>query len=101
MLLAVAPDVPTPVGAARAPLPPPPSPPPLPVVPEATWSTIALSAVICPPAWRATALPSQPIQSQQPFGLASEPLAAVERLVLSTCVCGNSTMMELVSAQRV
>src|SRR5471032_320270 len=99
MLLAVAAEVPTPVGAASAPVPPPP-PPPLPA-PDATWSTIALSAVICVPALRAKLLPYQPIQSQQPFGFASEPLAAVERLVLSTWVCGNSTMMELVSAQRV
>ncbi len=45
-------------------------------------------------------VPYQPIQSQQALALASEPLAAVLRLVLSVLVWGNSTMMLLVSAQR-
>src|SRR5882762_10313771 len=96
MLFAVAFEVPTPVGAASAPPPPPPEP-----LPEATWSTIALIAVVCVPAFCAKFAPYQPIQSQQPFGFASEPESDVLRLVLSTFVCGNSTMMSLVSAQRV
>ena len=69
--------------------------------PEASRSTIALIAAACVPARWAKLLPYQPIQSQQPFGLASEPLALVARLVLSTRVCGNSTTMRFVSAQRV
>jgi hypothetical protein len=61
---------------------------------------MALMAAICVPAFWAKLVPYQPIQSQQALGLASEPLAAVLRLVLSTLVWGNSTMMLLVSAQR-
>src|SRR4051812_15039082 len=99
MLLAVAPEVATPVGAGKVP-PPPPPPPPEPV-PDEIWSTIAFSAAACVPARWAKLLPYQPTQSQHPFGLASEPLADVARLVLSTLVCGNNTMMLLVSAQRV
>jgi hypothetical protein len=94
MLLAVAFDVVTPVGAGSVP----PLPPPL---PEASWSTIALMAATWVPAFCAKLLPYQPIQSQQPLGLGSEPLADVARLVLSTLACGNSTMIWLVSAQRV
>ena len=45
------------------------------------------------------AVPADPVPAG--VGLASEPLAAVLRLVLSVFVCGNSTMMLLVSAQRV
>src|SRR5438445_7487086 len=97
MLPAVAPEVATPVGAGSVPPPPPPPEP----VPDASRSTIALIAAICVPAFCAKLLPYQPIQSQQPLAFASEPLADVLRLVLSTFVCGNSTMMLLVSAQRV
>src|SRR4051812_23322181 len=100
MVVLVAPDTVTAVGAGSAPPPPPPPPPP-PVVPDDTWSTIALMAAICVPAFCAKFVPYQPIQSQQPLEFANEPLADVGWLVLSTLVCGNSTMMLLVSAQRV
>src|SRR5689334_8656614 len=98
MLLAVAPEVVTSVGAGSA--PPPPLPPPEPA-PDESWSTIALIAACCVPARCAKLLPYQPSQSQQPLAFASEPLAEVLWLVLSARVCGNSTMMLLVSAQRV
>ena len=91
MLVSVAPEVATPVGGGSV----------LDGAPPATRSTIALMAAICVPAFCAKSAPYQPIQSQQPLGLASEPLAAVGRAVLSTRVCGNSTTMSLVSAQRV
>src|SRR5437763_108245 len=94
IVVLVAPDAATPVGAGSEPPPPDPE-------PEETWSTIALMAAICTPAICAKFVPYQPIQSQQPFPLASEPLAEVGWLVLSTFVCGNRTMMLLVSAQRV
>src|SRR4051794_6048452 len=92
----VAPDTATPVGAGSEPPPPPPEP-----VPDETWSTIALIAAICVPAFCAKFVPYQPIQSQQPLLFASEPLAEVGCDVLSTFVCGNSTMMLFVSAHRV
>src|SRR5437762_2409021 len=98
MLLAVAPEVATPVGAGSVPPPPPPPPDP---APDESRSTIALMAACWVPARCAKLLPYQPSQSQQPLAFASEPLADVLWLVLSTRVCGNSTTMLLVSAQRV
>ena len=91
IVVVVAPDVATPVGAGSG------VPPPLPPL---RWSTIAFSAATWVPALRAKSLPYQPTQSQQPFGLGRLPLAAVGRLTLSTLACGNSTTMRLVSAQR-
>ena len=73
---------------------------PLPPDPDDTWSTIALMAVCWLPPRCAKSRPYQPIQSQQPLPFGKEPLADVARLVLSVRVCGNSTTMRLVSAQR-